>query len=160
MVKRTLAVLGILSLVVMAAGTSHAFLFGGGGCGDGVDCGISKPLYVPVDCPPILKSKTIVKKWEMKIVGPCPAPAPACGTTKFAGDCKMGLFGGLCAAIGMPVLDALFGGFDGVYGCCPGIFGGGCGDGECGPWYGPLPAALAAVPMGLGYPTTVFGALW
>ncbi|MBM4328330.1 MAG: hypothetical protein FJ118_14345 [Deltaproteobacteria bacterium] len=157
MVKRTLAVLGIMSLVLMAAGTSHAFLFGGG-CGDGVDCGISKPLYVPVDCPPYPKSKTIVKKWEMKIVGPCPAPMPACGPAKFAGDCKMGLFGGLCAAIPTP-LDWLFGGFDGVYGCGVGLFGG-SGDGECGPWYGPFPAALAAVPMGLGYPTTVFGGLW
>ena len=71
MVKRTLLVLGILSLVLILVGTSFAFRRGGGGCEP-----MNYPLYVPVDCPPMPITKTIVKTWSMKIVGPCTAAGP------------------------------------------------------------------------------------
>jgi hypothetical protein len=64
----------------------------------------------------------------------------------------------LVAAIATPA-DWLFGGIDGVYGCFPG-FGGKGGGGDCGPGYGPLAGAMAAVPMMLGAPSTMFEELW
>ncbi|MBI4965395.1 MAG: hypothetical protein HY913_19115 [Desulfomonile tiedjei] len=155
MVKRTFVVLGVLSLMLMAAGTSFAMFGWGGGCG--ADCG---PMYVPVDCPPVPGFKTIVKTWEAKIEGPCPAPM-ACGPAA-CGDKKWGpgLICSLVAAIATP-MDWIFGGCDGVYGCFPGFGGGGCGaGGDCGPCFGPLPCALAAVPMVLGAPSTMFEQLW
>ncbi len=119
MVKRTLVVLGVLSLTLMVAGTSFGFI--GGGCG--TQCG--GPLYVPVDCPDMGVAKTIVKTWECKIEGPCPAPTPACGSS-----CKTeprpGMLCSLFTAMVHPC-EVLFGGFDGVYGCFPG-FGSGGGD--------------------------------
>jgi len=150
MVKRTLVVLGMLSFMIMAAGSSFAF-FGAGGCG--TDCG--GPLYVPVDCPPVPGFKTIVKTWEAKIEGPCPAPmgcAPACNDFGL----KYGFLCSLVNAIASP-FDLLFGGCDGVYGCFGGFGGKG---GACGPFFGPVPGALAAVPMVLGAPTTLFENLW
>ena len=73
MVKRTLVVLGVLSLMLMAAGTSSAFFVGW----PGGDCGPScKPMYLPVDCP-TPEFKTIVKTWQCKIEGPAPACGPA-----------------------------------------------------------------------------------
>ncbi len=48
MVKRTLVVLGILSLMVMTAGTSSAFWAMVAAV---VDCGPAQPMYLPVDCP-------------------------------------------------------------------------------------------------------------
>lgn len=154
MVKKISVFLGILSLT-MAGG---AFAFFGGGCGwDGC---AAKPLYVPVDCPKYPTSTTIIKTWSAKIEGPCPAPMPMCGTK----DCDMwgldrtGLFGGLAAAIATP-FDFLFGGIDGVYGCCPDLLGGGkCN--PCGPFFGPIPSALTAIPMIMAAPTTTFGMLW
>ncbi len=158
MVKRTLVVLGVLSLMLVAAGTSSAFFVGfpggaGGNCGP--TCG---PMYLPADCPSP-EFKTIVKTWQCKIEGPCPAPGPMCGPA--ACDTKMPF--GICDAVanllGFP-FDVLFGGCDGVYGCGLGNGLGGGGDGPCGPCYGPLSCVLAGVPMALGAPSVMFGALW
>jgi hypothetical protein len=154
MVKRTLLVLSILSLMVFAAGTSNAFWTGGWGAAD--EC-VQKPLFVPVDCPPFPEAKTIIKTWSVKIEGPCPAPGPiACGPAKKDGWGP----GMLCAMAGVIAtpFDFLFGGCDGVYGCFPGMGGG--ADGDCGPCFGPIPRVLATVPMVLGAPTVMFGALW
>jgi hypothetical protein len=157
MVKRTLVVLGILALT-LAAATSHGFWtqWPAGGCGP-TDC---KPLYLPVDCPPVFEGKTIVKTWSFKSVGPCPAPGPACGPAACGkGGFGPGMLCSLATAIATP-LDLLFGGCDGVYGCFP-DFGGGCGaGGACGPCFGPLTGAVAAIPMALGAPTVMFGSLW
>jgi hypothetical protein len=116
------------------------------------------PMYLPVDCPGP-EFKTIVKTWQCKIEGPAPACGPAaCG----AADCGPRLKAGLCDAVanllGLP-FDALFAGCDGVYDCGLGGLGGG-GDGPCGPGYGPLSCVMAGVPMALGAPSTMFGALW
>jgi hypothetical protein len=161
MVKRTLLVLGILSLVVMAAGTSFAFFGGGGACFSaggpwGPSCEAPKPLYVPVDCCPYPESTTIIKTWSAKIVGPCPPPAMACGTGGCGETKGIGLLGGLCASLISPC-DILFGGCDGVYGCSPTLFG---GDGPCGPCYGCLAGAVACPLRCLASPTTMFGVLW
>ncbi|MEJ2716101.1 MAG: hypothetical protein P8182_03030 [Deltaproteobacteria bacterium] len=162
MVKRTLLVLGILSLTVMAAGSCFAFFGGGAGATFGVggawgpSCEAPKPMYVPVDCCPYPVSKTIIKTWSAKIVGPCPPPALAgCGTGG-CGTKGLGLMGGLCATLISPC-DILFGGCDGVYGCGPNL---GMGGGPCGPCYGPVACAVAGPLMCLASPTTMFGALW
>ncbi len=152
MVKRTLVVLSVLSLMLVAVGTSSAFFVGW----PGGDCGGCKPLYLPADCPSP-EFKTIVKTWQCKIEGPCPAAGPMCCPS--ACDTKMPF--GLCDAVanllGFP-FDVLFDGCDGVYGCG---LGGLCGgDGPCGPCYGPLSGAMAAVPMFLGAPSVMFGTLW
>ena len=151
MVKRTVVVLGVLSLMIMAAGTSSAFFVGW----PGGDCGIAKPLYVPADCP-TPEFKTIVKTWQCKIEGPCPAPGPMCGPAACGPKTTYGLCEPIAALIGLP-FDFLFGGCDGVYGCDGGLFG---KDGPCGPCYGPIPCVLAGVPMFLGAPSVMFGALW
>jgi hypothetical protein len=78
--------------------------------------------------------------------------APACKDWDFNG----GLIYQLATAIASP-LDLLFGGFDGVYGCFGGFGGKG---GACGPCLGPLPCALAAVPLFIGAPSTMFETLW
>jgi hypothetical protein len=156
MVKKLSVFLGILSLTMIMAGGAFAF-FGGGGCGDGC---MPKPMYVPVDCPPYPCSTTIIKTWSAKIEGPCPGPMPMCGKgcDDMWGWHKTGLFGGLAAAIATP-FDFLFGGIDGVYGCCPDLLGGGrCN--PCGPAFGPLPGAITALPMIMAAPTTTFGMLW
>ena len=154
MVKRTLVVLSILSLMVLAATSSFAFTPGFPG-----ECAAAAPCYVPVECPPYPTPTTIIKTWSCKIEGPCPAPGPACGPAK----CDTGVRGGmLCSAataLATP-FDFLFGGLDGVYGCFSGIGGIGGGDGPCGPCWGPVPRVLAGVPMALGAPTVMFGALW
>ncbi|MDR3604222.1 MAG: hypothetical protein P4L38_06295 [Syntrophaceae bacterium] len=158
MVKRTLVVLSILSLTLMVAGTSFGFM--GGGCGS--SCA---PLYVPVDCPDTGVSKTIVKTWECKIEGPCPAPMPGCGSScnNLKGP-KPGLLCCLAGVVGAP-FDAIFGGFGGVYGCntCFGG-GGGCGSGGgrgCGsPFLGGLSGVFGSGATMLSGETTVFGALW
>ena len=156
MVKRTLAVLGILAMT-LAAGTSFGFWNSWDCCGGPADC---KPLYLPVDCPtpPV---KTIVKTWAVKIEGPCPAPGAMCGPASCIE--KRGF--DLCClvnAVATP-FDWLFGGIDGVYGCCDGL-GGCCGnDGPCGPCYGPLGCALAGLPTVIGMPlgtAGVFGTWW
>jgi len=152
MVKRTVAVLGILALMIAASGTSFAFY--GGVCGD--DCA-PKPLFVPVECCPYPLPTTIIKTWAFKSEGPCPAPGPMV----YGKDCGKSSMGpGFCSAlanvIGFP-LDILFNHCDSVYGCGPN-FGG--GDGPCGPCFGPIPAVLAAVPMVLGSPTTLFDSFW
>ena len=155
MVKRTLVVLSILSLMVLAATSSFAFTPGW----PGGDCAAPAPCFVPVDCAPYPTPTTIIKTWSCKIEGPCPAPGPACGPA----SCDTGLKGGLlcsaATAIASP-FDFLFGGCDGVYGCFGGAGGGLCGDGPCGPCWGPVPRVLAGVPMALGAPTVMFGALW
>ena len=151
MVKRTVAVLGILALT-LAAGTSFAFWGAWDSCGGPADC---RPLFLPVDCPtpPI---KTIVKTWAVKIEGPCPAPGPMCGPVcrdRGPGICE------IITAIATP-FDWLFGGIDGVYGCNNGLGGWGA-DGPCGPFYGPLACALAGVPTIIGSSTVgVFGTWW
>ncbi len=124
MVKRTIIVLSVLSLMIMASGASFAFVPAWPS-----DCAAPKPCFVPVDCPPYPLPKTIIKTWSCKIEGPCPAPGPACGPA----DCKpaglpTGLFSSLCQLVMSP-FDFLFGGFDGVYGCTPSLGG----DGPCGP---------------------------
>ncbi len=119
MVKRTLVVLSVLSLTLMVAGTSFGFI--GGGCG--TQCGA--PLYVPVDCPDMGVAKTIVKTWECKIEGPCPAPMPACGSSCKA-EPRPGMLCSLLTAVAHPC-EMLFGGFDGVYGCFPALWRGGGG---------------------------------
>jgi hypothetical protein len=150
MVKRTVAVLGILA-ITLAAGTSFAFWSAWGSCGGPADC---RPLFVAVDCPtPPLK--TIVKTWAVKIEGPCPAPGPICGPV--CKDRRRGL-GQAITAIATP-MDWLFGGWGGVYGCNNGLCG--MGDGPCGPCYGPLGCALAGLPTIIGTPVVgVFGTWW
>jgi len=153
MVKRTVAVLGILA-IALTAGTSFAFWGAWDSCCGPTEC---KPLYLPVDCPtpPI---KTIVKTWAVKIEGPCPAPGVGCGPV-----CCDKRGPGLCealTALATP-LDWLFGGCDGVYGCFGGLCGG--GDGPCGPCYGPLGCALAGLPVVLSAPVFgggLFGTWW
>jgi hypothetical protein len=155
MVKRTFVVLAVLSLMLMAAGSSFAmFGWGAGGCGQ--ECG---PMYVPVDCPPVPEFKTIVKTWEAKIEGPCPAPGPACGPSACGKSYGPGLFCSLVAAIATP-FDWVFGGLDGVYGCFPGGLFGNKGGGECARVLGPLPCAMVALPMALAAPSTMFEELW
>ncbi|MCX5871970.1 MAG: hypothetical protein NTY51_01875 [Deltaproteobacteria bacterium] len=151
MVKRTLVVLSVLSLTLMVAGTSFGFI--GGGCN--TKC--MPPLYVPVDCPDTGVSKTIVKTWECKIEGPCPAPMPGGG-----GSCKSeprpGMLLSLATAIGLPICEGLFGGFDGVYGCLPSF---GAGDSPCGsPFPGGLGGFFGAGATMLSGDSTIFGALW
>jgi len=70
---------------------------------------------------------------------------------------KFGLCDAIANLLGAP-FDLLFNGCDGVYGCgLDGI----CGkEGPCGPCFGPVSGALAAVPMFLGAPSVMFGALW
>lgn len=150
MVKRTLVVLGILSLTLVVASSSFAFL-GSASCA--APCG---PLYVPVDVPDTT-AKTIVSTWECKIVGPCPAPTPpACGPAG-KGGFNPGILTSLATAVATP-FDWVFGGFDGVYGCMPsGGCGGGFGAGPCG---GGLGGAFLAVPGMLSGETTIFGGLW
>lgn len=146
MVKRTLVVLGVLSLTLMVAGTSFGFM--GGGCNSGCS-----PLYVPVDCPDTV-SKTIVKTWEWKMEGPCPAPTPAgCGSSKRG--CEPGMLCSLFTAMVHPC-EVLFGGFDGVYGCFPAFGGGGsrCGSG------GGLGGFFGSGATMLSGDSTIFGALW
>jgi hypothetical protein len=151
MVKRTLVVLSVLSLTLMVAGTSFGFI--GGGCAP--KCA---PLYVPVDCPDMGVAKTIVKTWECKIEGPCPAPMPACGSSCKA-EPRPGMLCSLFTAMAHPC-EVLFGGFDGVYGCFPG-FGSGGGDSGCGsPFGGRLPSFFGSGAQMLSGDTTVFGALW
>jgi hypothetical protein len=155
MVKRTLAVLAIMSLIVIAAGTSMAQMpFGmGAGCFGGDVC-MARPLYVPVDCAQPIQ-RTIKQTWECKIEGPCPAPTPgggACGPVRN----DPGFLCNFASALGTP-FDFIFGGIDGVYGCTEMVSGGG---GLCGPAFGgPVPRALAAL---ANYPTggSFFGGLW
>jgi hypothetical protein len=149
MVKRTLVVLSVLSLTLMVAGTSFGFM--GGGCNS--KC---LPLYVPVDCPDTV-SKTIVKTWECKIEGPCPAPMPGGGS--FKSEPRPGMLCSLLTAIAHPC-EMLFGGFDGVYGCLP-AFGGAGGSGPCGsPFPGGLGGFFGSGATMLSGDSTIFGALW
>ncbi len=144
MVKRTMVVLGILSLTVMVAGSAFAF------CGSSCDKGL--PLYVPVDVPDTT-AETIVSTWECKIVGPCPAPTPpGCGPAKQGFN--PGVLTSLATAIATP-FDMLFGGCDGVYGCLPSA-NTGCG----GAFGGGLGGAFMAFPGMLSGETTIFGGLW
>jgi hypothetical protein len=156
MVKRTAVVLGIVSLAIMMTGSAMAFV---GGlptppCFGAPMCD-ARPFYVPVDCPDPIQ-KTIVKKWECKIVGPCPPVAPAAAVGGCGKDDRMGLMLSLATAIMTP-MDLLVAPFDGVYGCLGGAGGGAC----CGSCLGPLPGALMAV-GGIGGcgGTTFFGGLW
>jgi hypothetical protein len=151
MVKRTLTVLGILTLMVMV-NTAGAFLPAPWTACEG-NCA---PLFVSVDCK-TPEPTTIIKTWAIKIEGPCPAPGMACGSSCDKGGFSPGMLCSAANAIATP-LDFLFGGFDGVYGC----FGGNnaCKDSSCGPCFGPIPAVVAAVPMALGAPTVMFGSLW
>jgi len=163
MVKRTIVVLGILSLLVVGAGTSQAFI--GGPWGGGSGCDSAPPLYVPVPCPTYPDSKTIVKTWSCKIEGPCPPPfvggAAGCGNGSdpygpFSSYGAIGLRGGLVAALVTP-FDMLFGGCDGVYGCTS--MGKG-NEGGCGPCFGPIPCVAGGVAGFFAAPTVIFGALW
>lgn len=158
MVKRTVVVLSILSLLLVAIGTSLAVAQT---VGVMVAMTNNRPLYVPTKCPPVEEYTTIIKKWSMKIEGP--APLPNCGGGAGGGlddslfGPGMGMLGGLAAAIPTP-LDWIFGG-PGIHGC---LFPGATGydKADCGPCFGPLPAAIATLPRILAAPTTIFGALW
>jgi len=156
MVKRTLAVLGILSLLVVAAGSTS--MVNAQCCSADMswvcnwpsNCGTA--CFVPVDVQTPEWTR-IVKTWSIKIDGPCPAPGPmvGCGTTR-------GINTGICAGVNalFSPLDCIFGG-GGVYNCSPNLGG---GDGPCGPAFGPIPALLTAVPRLLAGPPIVFGTLW
>jgi hypothetical protein len=152
MVKRTVVVLGIASLVIMMAGSAMAFGLNAP-CFGSVSA--PRPLFVPVDCPDQIQ-KTIVKKWECKIVGPCPpAGMPARGSACGNND-RMGVLLSLATAVMTP-FDVLFGPYDGVYGCLEMGSGGPCG--SC-PG-GPIPRALmvltdTCLPTGNSF----FGGLW
>jgi len=148
MVKRTAVVLSIMSLLV-AGGASAALAW----------CGDATPLYVGVPCGPITKWTTITKKWEGMFCQPY-MPTPGCmgrGCGHRWGAEAPGLFGGLAAAIATP-MDVIFGGFDGVYGCGMGAFGG--HDGPCGPFWGPIPSLLGGLGRFLSAPTTVMPELY
>ncbi len=150
MVKRTLVVLAILSLIVATAGTSFAFLKVGGWTG--WQYPMADPTYVPVDCPPCPDWVPVVKTWSKTYV--TPAPCGPVGGAVAANGFDPGLRGAGIAAIMTP-FDALFGGMGGVYGC--GLeFGGG----PCGPFFGPLPFLLVGPARLLAAPTLIFGTLW
>lgn len=150
MVKRTVGVLGVLSLVLMMAGTSMAFL-PGPACFGGEGMCAPPPMYVPVPCPEPIQ-KTIVKKWQVKIVGPCPpASGPACGNGGVARRDVDGLLLSLAQAIPSP-FDFLVS-VDGVYG----PLGGGGSGSPCGSLGGPLAGAFGAFGNA---PFTFFGGLW
>jgi len=161
MVKRTLIVLGLFSLILMSAGPSMAFLPGAppAPC-FGAELFQCKPMFLPVDCPDSIP-RTIVKTWECKIVGPCPAVTPACGTGcgPVGRDDRVGLLMSLANAVATP-FDWVFGGLDGVYGCLPTTGG----DAICGSSIpGPIPGAVAAF-VGIFSTTSTdgifFGGLW
>jgi|GEM_PF-459384 len=158
MVKRTLVVLGIFSLILMTAGPTMAQMHWPmspfGQC-FGPEL-FPKPLFVPVDCPAPIQ-RNIVKTWECKIVGPCPAPTPggACGPGLAGRDDRMGLLTSFATAIASP-FDMIFGGMDGVYGCQE------MANNPCGsPFPGPIPVALRSL-VYFWYPTdgSFFGGLW
>jgi hypothetical protein len=162
MVKRTLLVLGILALITMGAGMASAqYAMAGPGVSqswvNGFPGGAScAPLYVPAECPEYPTSRTIVKTWSCKIEGPCPPPgAPAGGCSQERPGQLLGSLLFLAGSVATP-FDWLFGGFDGVYGCCPGL---GC-EGPCGPGYGPLPGFVAGVASALSPPQVMFGCYW
>jgi len=153
MVKRTVAVLGILSLVILMAGPSMAQMrwpFSFPCFGDEL---VPRPVFVPVDCPEA-PQKTIVKKWECKIEGPCPPPGPHAAVGLPGTDDRVGFLFSLANAIATP-FDMLFAPFDGVYGCLE------MGTGPCGGIMGPVPTALSSL-VYFWYPTgnSFFGGLW
>lgn len=157
MVKRTVVVLSILSLTVLAAGTAMAQLplFPPMPCFGGSDCMAPRPLYVPVDCPTPIQ-RTIKKTWECKIVGPCPPPSAPGGACGVGRDDRMGLLLSLATALGTP-FDFAFGGFDGVYGCVDL----GAGGGPCGSCFGgPLPRIFGAFTNATSTDASFFGGLW
>ncbi len=150
MVKRTLVVLGILSLV-LTAGTSFAFM--GSGCWTD-SCGPCKPMFVPAPCPDMCPQRA-VKVWEMCIIGPCPPPAcgvPYCGS----GKKRWGGLMAMCGKIASPC-EVLWGGSGGVYGCT---------SGRSGIHDGVFPAALAGLAQNcccnylLTGGAASFGCLW
>ncbi len=161
MVKRTLFVLGILSIAVMVAGTSFAFMGGrGAACGDGMG---EMAMWVPAPCCPYPVPKTIVKTWEAKISAPVPVAGFGCGPGYGGfGHGKRGR-GFLTNVAPFRCADILFGGWDGVRGC------GDMPGGPCGVKYGPLPGALVGLFVkgcpckhlyGAGHGGTVFGGIF
>jgi len=150
MVKRTLVVLSILSILLTAGGF---FAFMGGGCWTD-SCGPCRPCFVPVPGPNLCPERG-VKVWEMCIIGPCPPPAcgvPYCGTEK-----KRGGLMAMCGLIASPC-EMLFGGVGGVYGCLPG---------RSGIHDGAIPTALTALARNCccnylltGGPGRGFGCYW
>jgi hypothetical protein len=163
MVKRTVVVLGIFSLILLiAADASMAqmrrpwarpcfgeeFLFP------------PRPLYLPVDCPDPIQ-RTIVSTWECNIEGPCPpighgGAGTGCGPLLGVGrDDRRGLLTSFANAFGTP-FDWFFGGSGGVYGCREMV------ERPCGsPIRGFVPRALLAATY-FWYPTdaSFFGGLW
>ncbi len=156
MVKRTLVVLGILSLTLVMAGTVFAFR----GCGPSWHawgCGPGPALFVPVDCPKYPVAKMIHQTWTCKIEGPCPPPQPAacCGKERRGfGFCN--LLAPVAMAVGLP-FDFLFGGGAGVRGCKRDRHRGG----PCGPFYGAVPAfSVGAVKWVAGRGGSPWAPLW
>lgn len=166
MVKRTTVVLSILAMLALGAGVCSAtgislgappppqswvnpFPDTGAGC---------LPMFVPVPCPEYPGSRTIVKTWSAKIEGPCPPPGmPMGGCGAVERPCQLlGSLLFLLTSVATP-FDMLFGGFDGVYGCCPGIGG---PDGPAGPFYGPIPGAVHGVMNLVSPPPVMFGCFW
>jgi hypothetical protein len=148
----------MVSFMVMMAASAMAFgpaalcnmpCFGGDTCAP-------PPLFVPVDCPGPIQ-KTIVKKWECKIVGPCPPASPPAVAGCGGKDDTQGFLLSLLTAIASPC-DLLMAP-DGVYGCLEMGNGGACG--SC--FGGPLPRALMALGGAGGCGGTsfsFFGGLW
>jgi hypothetical protein len=135
MVKRTLVVLGILAMTIMVAGTAFGF-------GRHHDCGPAYPLFVATCCPPQVEYQQVIKTWSCKIEGPCPPPGIAAGCCE-----KKRHRGALCDLVTAHggLLDLIFGGRGGVYGCRPPR-----DQGPCGPNFGPLPRLVVAGPAAIG----------
>jgi hypothetical protein len=153
MVKRTVVVLGIFSLILlMTAASSMAF---NRPCFGKEFMSPVRPLYLPADCPDPIQ-RTIVSTWECNIEGPCPPVMPACcGGGGGRGD-RQGLLTSLANVFGAP-FDLLFAGRGGVYGCRDR----GYGAGPCGsPFGGLLPRGMMSLTTLVRPGGGFFGGLW
>jgi hypothetical protein len=160
MVKRTVVVLGILALTLIAAGASQAQValpfsplnecFGSEF--------MPRPMFLPVDCPDPIR-RTITSTWECKIEGPCPPVTPAgCGDGgMFGRDDRAGMLTYFVRGMASP-FDMLFGSMDpnAVYGCNE-MAASPCGSSMG----GPIPRIFTSMAY-LWYPTdgSFFGGLW
>ncbi len=118
MVKRTVVVLGVLSLMCVFAGTSSAIF--PVACGPTWDAWDSlyrcAPPFVPAPCCEYPVPKMIVQKWKATIEGPCPPPTPPAPVV--CGVFDPGEMLWVCIDRFMGGLDYLMGACDGaVYGC-------------------------------------------
>jgi hypothetical protein len=156
MVKRTLVVLAILSLMLAPAGMSfgQSLLPSFGGWSAGWDAPTTDTMFVPVDCPPCPDWVPVVKEWKKTFSSAAPCGAvygPGVGSSS-----RDPWLRGAGIASLMTPFDALFGGMDAVYGC--GIVS--MGPASCGPCFGPLPYVLSGPVRMMAAPTLIFGTLW